>query len=230
MMETMRFFRTALFLLTTILYTSETTTPAYADRWRISGNILYFDMGYRGAELEYPRQLERSDVEPIQSIIFENPAIDTISVTGPGGSGAAADEIIEAILTHGLNTTTHGDCVSACANIFLAGKNRSLSPGARLGFHRPYVVNTDEIRYFEAHKERMGWKDEFDYVPWIYDVGLVDMLAAFSYLLSRGVSVDFITRAYSTNSFHVWYPTNIELEKNGVITHPQIEQEPPRNQ
>lgn len=213
----MSFFGAALFLLTFALYSAETASSAHADRLNVSDNVLYFDMGYRGAELEYPRQLERSDVEPIQIIIFENPAIDTISVTGPGGSGAAADEIIEAILTHGLNTTAHGDCVSACANIFMAGKNRWLSPGARLGFHRPYVVKDDEIRYFEAHKEGMGWKDEFDYVPWIYDVGLMDMLAAFSYLLSRGVSEDFITRAYSTNSFHVWFPTNKELEENGVI-------------
>lgn len=217
-METMRFFRTVLFLLTTILYTSETTTPAYADRWRISGNILYFDMDYRGSELTHPKGLEQTDVRPIQNMLFENPDIDTISVSGPGGYGPAADEIIRTILTHELNTTAFADCVSACANIFLAGKNRSLSPGARLGFHRPYVVKTDEIRYFEAHKERMGWKEEFDYVPWIYDVGLVDMVEAFNYMASRGVSTDFIARAYSVDSFNVWFPTNVELEENGVIT------------
>lgn len=214
----MSFFKAALLLLIFALYSAETGTSAHADRLNVSGNVLYFDMGHRGADLEHPRALERTDVHPIQSMLFENPAIDTISVSGPGGSGTAADEIIQTILTHELNTTAFADCVSACANIFLAGKNRSLSPGARLGFHRPYVVNDDEFRYFEAHKERMGWKEEFDYVPWIYDVGLTDMVNAFSYMSSRGVSTEFIIRAYSVDSFNVWFPKEEELMESGVVS------------
>ena len=194
------------------------TTTAHAERFHVSGNVLHFDMGYRGSEQEYSRELEQTDVLPFLDILFENPVIDTVSVSGPGGYGPASEKIIEKILSLGLNTTAFGDCISACANIFLAGQSRALLPGARLGFHRPYIIKEEELAYFEAHRERMGWREEFDYVPWIYDIGLTDMVEAFSYMSSRGVSVDFITRAYSTNSFNVWFPTHIELEKNGVIT------------
>lgn len=193
-------------------------TAAHADRWYVVGNSLYFDMGYRGSELEFSRELEQTDVNPIEIILFENPAIDTIFVSGPGGYGPAAKLIIETILRLGLNTTAFGDCMSACANIFLAGQTRTLLPSARLGFHRPYIVKEDELIYFETHKETFGWNEEFDYVPWIYDVGLTDMLQAFSYMYSRGVSADFISRAYSVDSFSVWFPTEEELMVSGVIT------------
>ena len=194
-----------------------TSTLVVAERYRVAGNVLYFDMGYRGPDLEYPRELGKSDVYPIQSILFENPSIDTISLSGPGGYGPASDQIIEKILRLGLNTTAFGDCISACANIFLAGQSRSLLPSARLGFHRPYIIKQDEFAYFEANKERMGWHEEFDYVPWIYDVGLADMLHAFSYMAGRGVSIDFITRAYSVDSFSVWFPSYEILFEEGVV-------------
>lgn len=198
-----------------------TSTLASAERYKIDGSVLYFDMGYRGADLEFSRELEQTDVLPIQNILFENPSIDTVSVSGPGGYGPASKEIIQKILNLRLNTTAFGDCISACANIFLAGQNRVLLPGARLGFHRPYIVKEDEFSYFEAIKERMGWREEFDYVPWIYDVGLVDMVEAVNYMTSRGVSTEFIVRAYSVDSFGVWFPTEEELKDNGVITPPK---------
>lgn len=209
--------KSGLLLIVVIWSVITNTTSAYADRWRIAGNVLYFDMGYVGEGLEHPRGLEKTDVHPIQSILFENPSIDTISVTGPGGYSPAADEIIAVILRHGISTTAFGDCISACANIFLAGENRSLLPGARLGFHRPFILKEDEFAYFKANKESKGWHEEFDYVPWIYDVGLTDMLDAFNYMVSRGVSLDFISRAYSVDSYSVWFPTNKELEKGGVL-------------
>lgn len=211
-------FYAILFFFSAFVQVTTTVTSAYADRLHVSGNVIYFDMGYRGLGQEYPKELEQTDVLPFMDMLFENPAIDTVSVSGPGGYGPASDKIIEKILSFGLNTTAFGDCISACANIFLAGQSRALLPGARLGFHRPYILKEEEHAYFEAHRVRMGWNEEFDYVPWIYDIGLTDMVEAFNYMASRGVSVDFIIRAYSTDSFSVWFPTNEDLENFGIIT------------
>lgn len=206
-----------------------TATLASAERYKIEGTVLYFDMGHRGADFEYPRELEKTDVSPIVAILLENPDIDTISVSGPGGYGPAADEIIEKILSLGLNTTAFGDCISACANIFLAGQSRTLMPGARLGFHRPFISKEDEFAYFKAHRGRMGWTEEFDYVPWIYDVGLSDMIKAFSYMASRGVTTDFIARAYSIDSFSIWYPSSEELVHGGVLNSSFVSTDEPSN-
>lgn len=206
-----------LFFFSAFLQATTTVISAHADRLHVSGNVLHFDMGYRGSDQEYSRELEQTDVLPFLDILFENPVIDTVSVSGPGGYGPASEKIIEKILSLGLNTTAFGDCISACANIFLAGQSRALLPGARLGFHRPYIIKEEELAYFEAHRERMGWREEFDYVPWIYDIGLTDMVEAFSYMSSRGVSVDFISRAYSIDSFSVWYPDYNMLIAEGVL-------------
>lgn len=206
-----------IFFVSVFFQATTTVTSAHADRLHVSGNVLHFDMGYRGSEQEYSRELEQTDVLPFLDILLENPVIDTISVSGPGGYGPASHIIIEKILILGLNTTAFGDCISACANIFLAGQSRALLPGARLGFHRPYILKEEELAYFEAHRVRMGWNEEFDYVPWIYDIGLTDMIEAFNYMASRGVSVDFISRAYSTDSFSVWFPSEETLIENGVL-------------
>ena len=157
------------------------------------------------------------DHQWIRTWLADNPSIATLAITGPGGSGPTVREIADLVLQHDLNTIAFSECSSACVTIFLAGKHRTLQEGAKLGFHRPYVEKAAEKAYYEAKKKIYGWNESWDYVPWIYDVGLQDMLRNTTYMLGRGVQINFITQAYSNDSYTMWYPSVVELEEAGVI-------------
>lgn len=199
--------------LTTLL-----CSPAAADRFRVEQDILFFDMGYAGAEGAWPDELKQSDVGQFMIWIADYENVDTIAVTGPGGFGPAGREIAETIITFKFDTVAYGDCASACANIFMAGTKRRLTADAQLGFHRPYVIADEEKAYYEYARDGQGWQEEFDYVPHIYDVALTDMLGIVEYMTSRGIALDFILEAYSHSSFKVWEPDHSRLLKAGVIT------------
>jgi hypothetical protein len=65
-----------LFFFSAFLQATTTVTSAHAERFHVSGNVLHFDMGYRGSEQEYSRELEQTDVLAFLDILFENPVID----------------------------------------------------------------------------------------------------------------------------------------------------------
>lgn len=98
------------------------------------------------------------------------------------------------IRLHGLDTHSSADCLSACTTAFIAGKRRTLGPGARLGFHqyRSYVgyprIDVDE----EQRKDR-------------------------EIFLDQGVAVDFIERMHGHTADAMWWPTATELIDAGVV-------------
>ena len=99
--------------------------------------------------------------------------------------------IAEAIETRDLTTHATDDCESACTIAFIAGRERTLATGARLGFHS-------------------GWSPVA-----LYDDDDADYNAL---LRRRGVARDFIRRADDVPSADMWYPTLDELKAAGVIT------------
>ena len=86
-----------------------------------------------------------------------------------------------------------------------------LAPGATLGFHRPWIVKESEKRFYEANRIKEKWEEEFDYVPWIYDVAIGDVVEGITFLRGRGVDMDFILKIYSTSSYDMWEPSRDEL-------------------
>lgn len=187
-------------------------------RFVVRGDVLAFDMSIPYDAESSDRFLVVRDVEEVSAYLFEFPEISTILIEGPGGDGPAGRDIASIIMHLGLDTRVEADCMSACARMFLAGANRTLVSDARLGFHRPYVVGEDERRYYEAMRDMEGWDNPFDYVEWIYDVGLTDMLNTVAFMTSRGVSVDFIIEAFSHDSYDMWFPDRETLMKHGVVT------------
>lgn len=187
-------------------------------RWHENGNELIFNMEIPYADDPSSDGLIRRDVAEFQLYVMENPELELISVSGDGGLGPPSFEIANTILHFGLDTRAFGDCLSACTRIFLAGRERTLADGAALGFHRPYVIGEEERRYFLAHRDNRGWTDEFDYVEFIYDVSYTDALKNVQFMVSRGVSVEFIFEALSYGGSDMWMPSTEVLFKNGVLT------------
>ena len=187
-------------------------------RYTIEGETLTLDVTVAAPGYEFDGELDGYDSTEVMSYLFDHPEISTLRVTGPGGYGPAGRAISAYLVEHGINTEAFGECASACARIFLGGKSRKLATGAKLGFHRPWIVKEREKRLYEANRVEEKWEDEFDYVTMIYDVAMQDMLEGIKFMRSRGVNMDFILKIYSTSSYDIWEPSREELLTAGVLT------------
>jgi len=187
-------------------------------RYTILNDTLTLDMTIEEPGYEFDGALDEYDETEVISYLFDNPQIKTLRVTGPGGYMPTASAIAEYLIRHDINTEAVGECDSACAQIFLGGKTRTLAPGAKLGFHRPHLVKEREQKFYEENHIKKGWKDRFDYGIDTYDLAMVHMAKSIEYMLSRGVDIDFILKKYSTSSYDMWYPSREELLEAGVVT------------
>lgn len=187
-------------------------------RYTIEGDTLTLDMTVEEPGYDFDGGLDGYDGTEVMSYLFDHPEINTLRVTGPGGYGPAAKEISAYLVRHGIDTIAFGECASACARIFLGGISRKLATGAKLGFHRPWIVKEREKRLYEANCVEEKWEDEFDYVTMIYDVAMRDMLEGIKFMRSRGVEMNFILKIYSTSSYDMWEPSRDELLEAGVLT------------
>ena len=195
-----------------------TTSLLGQSRYTIEGNTLTLDMTVAAPGYEFDGELDGYDETEVISYLFDHPEINTLRVTGPGGYGPAGRAISTYLAQHGINTQAFGECASACARIFLGGKSRKLADGAKLGFHRPWIVKERERRLYEANRVKEKWEDEFDYVTMIYDIAMQNMLEGIKFMRSRGVDMDFILKIYSTSSYDIWEPSREELVAAGVLT------------
>jgi len=201
-----------------IFLTIWTTGSASSDsRYELKGDTLVFDMTIEESGHKFTQQLERYDVNLLSDYLFEHPEIKILKLTGPGGFMPAAREMASKIIEFDLNTVAYGECESACTTIFLAGNKRSLETSAKLGFHRQWVDKEQEKLYYNSMKETKGWKNEFDYIAWIYDVLADNIVKDIEFMESRGVSIEFIIKALSVDSVDIWKPTREELWTAGVL-------------
>lgn len=201
-----------------ILISMFATASLSADRrFAVHGNTLVFDMTIEESGHKFTQQLERYDVNLLSDYLFEHPEIKILKLSGPGGFMPAAREIASKIIEFDLNTVAYGQCESACTTIFLAGNKRSLETSAKLGFHRQWVDKEQEKLYYNAMKQTKGWKNEFDYIVWIYDVLADNIVKDIEFMESRGVSIEFIIKALSIDSVDIWEPTREELWTAGVL-------------
>jgi len=187
-------------------------------RYTILDDTLTLDMRVEEPSYEFDGALDEYDETEVISYLFDNPQIKTLRVTGPGGYLPTASAIAEYLIRHDINTEAIGECDSACAQIFLGGKIRTLAPGAKLGFHRPHLVKEREKQFYEENHVKKGWKDRFDYGIDTYDLAMLHMVKRIEYMLSRGVDIDFILKKYTTSSYDIWHPSKEELLKAGVLT------------
>ena len=206
------------FLWVLIILVASSTGLFAESRYAVIDDTLIFDMTIEETGYEFTGGVEAYDATEIKNYLFDNPNIHTLRITGPGGYGPAGRDISAYLVQHHIKTEAFGECSSACARIFLGGKTRILAQGATLGFHRPWINKETEKRFFDANRAENNWKEEFDYVPWIYDVAIEDVVEGITFLRSRGVDMDFILKIYSTSSYDMWEPAREELIAAGVVT------------
>jgi hypothetical protein len=124
-----------------------------------------------------------------------HPELRRIELESDGGHIPAARALAGRIEKAGLDTRATGLCASACTLVFMAGQNRSLAPGAGLGFHAYSLLRNDPMHSTAEEEARDR-----------------------SYLARRGVSQQFIARAFATPPDRLWRPSPDALRAAGLLT------------
>jgi hypothetical protein len=146
-----------------------------------------------GEVLEIAGSFSWSVPQNLQVALEAAPQVHIVSLNSPGGHVAPAMEVAEMIHSRGLATYVDRFCASACTLVFLAGRERWLAPGARLGFHQaraPGFSTADADAVLQAAYERFALPSAF------------------------------IARALRTPPTDLWFPKLAELHAAQIITGP----------
>ena len=135
--------------------------------------------------------------ENVEKLILDNPDVDSIVLNSNGGLLYEGSKLSTIILINSLNTYTHEGCSSACTIAFISGNRRYISRGASLGFH--------QYSYYRKQSP-------------IEKLALFDLQQDDSKLFrKRGVKEEFIEIMYQASPDNMWYPSNDELFKYGLV-------------
>jgi hypothetical protein len=97
------------------------------------GNAPAMTMRVAGDQAILSGRLEPSDEAQFSQLLQANPSISTVVPwNSPGGSSVANAGLTAMIQDRKLNTAVAGNCISACAMVFLSGTQRYFSDGESL--------------------------------------------------------------------------------------------------
>lgn len=194
---------------------ADTVSDELGQRFTLDGARLVFDAsvvgedGYNG--------IDHSDATELRAFLFEHPEIELLEINAEGGFVTAALDMAAILVDYEIDTVVTGPCESACTHVFLAGANRTFEKGGRLGFHSASWSRENIKHYYETQREARGWADEFAFASWVYEESIRDFNKELEYMVSRGVSIEFIIRAAYVHSDDIWYPSREELIKYGLL-------------
>lgn len=137
--------------------------------------------------------LGRGSTDSFARALAEAPDVRTVALQSNGGLLVEAVGIAAIVRTRALDTYVETSCLSACAMILLAGKDRAISPRARVGFHRPYLPNGDPASAGVLRVARAS-----------YD--------------RAGVEPGFTDRVFATPPETMWYPSYEEMLAARLVT------------
>jgi hypothetical protein len=161
------------------IITGDKDTPPYTIVADSRGEIIDFRGGLRaGAECEFKRQLESST------------RIRMLGIESDGGRLSEGMRIGRMVRNRGLHTMVLTHCKSAATFIFICGRERIVTPKAKIGFHRPSGVRERSDDYADVRQ----------------------------FMKEAGISKEFIDRVLATSPDDMWYPTYEEMRQAGVVT------------
>ncbi len=204
-------------ILCLILVTVNTSVHAQ-DRMTVQGNTLTFNTDALSGADNIAPLIVFEDVNLFGELLMNHPEVNTVIVSGAGGSTMAAYDIANKISVFGLITIARNNCSSACTIVFLGGARRELEKGARLGFHRTSRGTSDMRDFYTRNKDDAGWVDEFAFAQDVFEEGQISARVYIEFATRRGVNLDFALRIISYSPEDLWYPTEIELLEAGVLT------------
>ncbi len=155
------------------------------------------DLSQDGTTLTFEGLITFGLTKRATSLANASPQLTRVTLSSPGGHIYEARGFANLILERGYDTRVVGDCTSACTLPFVAGKRRSLEPGARLGFHQ-YALNFDTaLPQIDVQKEEDKDRARFR---------------------QQGISQSFLDTMFNTPSTDLWYLTEAEARDAGLIS------------
>jgi hypothetical protein len=173
--------------------------PALGEMWNIyNGDEELGDLALSvspdGITLHIDGTYGMGSGQAVRRALEQNPKIREVVLSGPGGRMGAGFEISRMIRSRRLATRVDTGCASACTIAFLGGVDRSLAPGAKLGFHRASFPGMSADDMFEANRDMKRFLT-----------------------MSAGVTPGFAQRVLDTPGDSIWVPTPEELLAARVI-------------
>ena len=173
--------------------------PALAELWNIyNGDEELSDLAVSvspdGTTLHIDGAYGMGSDQMVRRALEQNPKIREVVLAGPGGRMGAGFEIGRLIRGRRLATRVETACASACTIAFLGGVDRSISTGAKLGFHRASFPGMSADSMFEANRDMKRYLT-----------------------MSAGIAPDFAQRVLDTPGDSIWVPTPEELLAARVI-------------
>lgn len=154
------------------------------DQSRDGQQLLIKGVIAQGADYQLSEQLSDSD------------RLNTLVLNSPGGNVREARRMAETVLANGIATHVSNECSASCLLVFMAGQQRTLGPGAQLGFHR-YGLDFIQV------------------LPHVNP--LREMRVDQQYYLERGLELDFLDKVFDLDRNSIWYPSRNELVNAGVL-------------
>lgn len=153
-----------------------------------------FEVLNGGQELELTGGITFGTAKEFECLLDALDGLRVVRLTSNGGRVSEARRIAEQINKRNLTTYVPSYCVSACTEIFLAGRQRLIASGARLGFHQAYFPGMSE-----DYRQQM----------------IADGVRR---LTSLGISWSFAQKARSTPPSKMWYPSVSKLLGEHIVT------------
>jgi len=207
----MRFLGAIFFVISTYTTTQAAET---ADKFRLDGATLYYD------SINLPdgesSEIADEDKDFLLKVLRENNGITTLHLNSDGGAVWAGEEMARIVIDFELDTVVEGECSSSCVSVFLAGQQRILGRGGKIGFHGRNWSSSSVERYYEGNKDRKGWSDPFDFGSWIYRDTQDEVFDELTYMVGRGVDPAFAIETIRIRN-SMWYPSRQDLQKANVL-------------
>lgn len=172
--------------------------PSITELWNIysgdedlSGLAVHVSADGTTLRIEGPYGTDSADT--VGAALQRYPSVRNVVLAGPGGRIGAAFKINRMIRQRRLNTRVDTTCASACTIAFLGGVERTISPGARLGFHQGSFPGLGSNDMYESNRSMKR------------------------FLIGAGVTSDFAQRVIDTPPDEIWVPSSEELLAGRVI-------------
>lgn len=137
--------------------------------------------------------LTMGTAELVEKALASNTQVQRIRLSSIGGRLGEAALMAEQVSNKKLDTHAEKECSSACTMVLVAGIDRSIAEGTKVGFHRPSYPGLGLVEINPAIELMTG----------IYrDAGLQDK---------------FVTSALAVDASTIWYPDESELFEAGVL-------------
>lgn len=212
----MQWWRTLALLCATFLAPGLPLGAEEAARFAVVETRLLYDttVPVDGEEVE----IRGADVDILRDQLRANPDVSLLQIRSTGGGHYPSMDIAALVIDFGLDTHVEDFCESACVTVFLAGKNRTMALGARIGFHQLSWNAASVAEYYDNNKDRRNWETPFDFAEWMYQDTQTETYNRLAYMVSRGVNAEFAIQSIRKPDTSMWYPYRAVLLGAGVLT------------